>query len=251
MGVQEVLTLNSPWAKGLAKMERFTISKEPYTHGFENNITFDPLKPIDQQLNLRELIIRKSLDNQGDTNAIRSYVERHSSLRINFGWSFESTCMLEQVMQECIAEVAPHFNIAVGGIVSDTRCDWFGFLPLNIFERAAIEDLNLYSLILYNNELINYQQDVVKFVVNHKLFKQHSLIRNDRYRFKYFKAIRRDEAALAEAFLYYVDAVKDTSLVHTIPREILEEQIGCHYLHYPDKFFELLEFTKLKGELYE
>jgi len=245
------IQLNTAWAEGLAKMDRFTLLNERCTIGFQQYIRLDLHKPIPEQLALRNLIIRKSVENPGDIGAIRRFVESNSSLRVDFGWSFESAAMYEEMMQECIDTVVSKYNIAVGCMITDAQCSWLGFMPLNIFERAAIEELGLRSLILYNNELINFQEEVVSFVANHKLFRQHSIVRNDQYRFKYFKAVRKNEDALVDAFWFYHDAVKETSLLHMIPRDILEEQIGCHFLHYPDKFFELLEFVKLKGELYE
>lgn len=245
------LILKKPWVEGLSKIERFTLTRDTCTIGFQNYVKLDLLKPIEEQLKLRELIIRKHVQTPGDVHSIRSFVEKNSSLKIEFGFSFETDDMLEGVLNECLLEVAPKYNVAVGCIISDMRCDWFGFMPLNIFEQAAIEDLNLSELILYNNELIKFQQDVVTFVANHKLFRQHSVVRNDRYRFGYFKAFRHDEEALVDAFWFYMEAMKETSLVTAIPRDILEEHLGCHFLWHPDKFFELLEFIKLKGDLYE
>jgi len=32
---------------------------------------------------------------------------------------------------------------------------------------------------------------------------------------------------------------------------LIEEYIGCHYLYHPDLFFELVDFYKLKGSVYD
>jgi hypothetical protein len=159
--------------------------------------------------------------------------------------------MFEQVMAECVTKVIPKFNKLSGNMCSDNRCDWIGFLPFDAFERAAYEDLSVYNLILFNNELIDFQAAVVEFITNHVLYRQHSIVRNHRYRFDTFRNVRMDPVALSDLFSYYVQAVKDTSLVPSIPRDILEEQIGCHFLHCPGVFFEMLDFYKLKGEICE
>ena len=243
--------LKKPWGEGLSKMERFVYSQTNSNIGFQNYVNLDLFKTIEEQLKLRDMVIRKHLQDPENHRAIRAYIEKNSSLRIGFGFSFESESMFRQMMTECVDEVMPKYNIAVGSLTGDTRCDWFGFMPLNIFEKAAIEDLSLEGLIQYNNELIKFQYEIVKFVFNHKLFRQHSIVRNNEYRFKYFKSLRHKEAELVDAFWFYLDSIKETSLCSVIPRDIIEVQVGCHFLYNPDKFFEILEFIKLKGELYE
>jgi hypothetical protein len=44
--------------------------------------------------------------------------------------------------------------------------------------------------------------------------------------------------------------VKSTG-INSIPRSFVEEFIGCHFLHHPDTFFELVEFFMLKGNIYD
>lgn len=245
------IILKKPWVDGLHKLERFTYLEESYKVGFQNYVRLNILEPIESQLELRELVIRKHIETKGDVKAIRSFVEKNSSLKIDFGFSFTTFAAYKQMMRECIAEVAPKYNVATGTLIGDADCNWFGFQPLNIFEQAAIEDLDIDSLILYNNELIRFQVDVVTFVANHPFYKQHSLALNDTYRFKYFKALRRDEGIICSAFWEYMDAFVTVRGVSGIHRDRLEKEIGCHFLYYPDKFFEMMEFLKLKGELYE
>jgi len=136
-------------------------------------------------------------------------------------------------------------------MVSDSRCDWLGFLPFDCFEKELLSEYSIYSLIEFNNELVKFQTDVIKFISTHKSFLQHSLIRNDEYRFKYYKVRRKDPVALSEAFQYYIESVKDTTGINSIPRSFVEEFIGCHFLHHPDTFFELVEFFMLKGNIYD
>jgi hypothetical protein len=112
------------------------------------------------------------------------------------------------------------------------------------------EDLSTYGLIIFNNDLIDFQIAVISFIAQHKSFKEHSLLRNESYRFDYYKAIRQDPIALEDAFHYFIDSIKETSGLEVIPQGYLEECIGCHYLHHPDVFFELLDFYTLKGSIY-
>jgi hypothetical protein len=65
------------------------------------------------------------------------------------------------------------------------------------------------------------------------------------------KSLRKDPIALENMFDFYITATKETSLLLQIPKDLLEEQLGCHFLHYADLFFELLAFSTLKGDLYE
>lgn len=232
-------------------MDRFTLSKASTCPiGFHGHATIDLQKPIPPQLNRRRLYLRSGSE-PGDDRHIKKIIEQNASLRVSFGWSFESTIMFEQVIAECIQEVIPKFNESTGSMCSDNRCDWIGFLPFNAFERDVYEELSLYSLVLFNNELIDFQIAVIEFITGHRIYKQHAIVRDHRYRFDTFRNIRLNPVALSELFSYYIQAVKDTSLVLHIPRDILEEQIGCHFLHYPDVFFEMLNFYKLKGEICE
>jgi hypothetical protein len=152
-------------------------------------------------------------------------------------------------MKDCIQTVIPKYNIMSGNMCSDLRCDWLGFMPFNAFEKEAYKDLSIYNLILFNNELIDFQEEVVKFVSDHKIFRQHAIVRDERYRFNLYKSIRKNPKELYSKFLYYVESLKETSLPGNIPREFIEQGIGCHYLYHPEIFFELLEFSILKGDI--
>ena len=231
-------------------VERFVITDETCTVGFQEHATLNLFKPIEEQLGRRRLIHRSTRE-KGNSQLLKKIIDTNSSLRISFGWSFESAYHYRTMMNECIEVVAPRYNIFTGTMVSDAKCSWLGFLPFNTFDKIVYEDMNLYSLVLYNNELIDFQIDVVKFISEHKIFKQHSFLRNSDYRFDYLKAMRHRPDELSEAFHYYLESIEDTVGIRTIPRQHIEEQIGCHYLHHPEIFFELLEFYKLKGQIYE
>ena len=231
-------------------MATFSITQETCTFGFHDHITLDPLQPIATQLARQRLFHCRGTD-LGNPLKIQKIIENNASLRINFGWSFESAEMFETIMAECIDKISPKYNIGVSNLTSDTRCSWLGFLPANVFERTVYEELSIYGMVIFNNELVAFQEEVTDYVASHKIYKQHSLTRDDRYRFNYLKSIRKNEAALEDAFYQYINAIKDTIQLKQIPRDIIEEDLGCHFLHHPDLFFQLLSITKLKGELYE
>jgi len=104
-------------------------------------------------------------------------------------------------------------------------------------------------MILFNNEIIAYEEEIVRYIVDHRTFKQHALTRDSRYRFNYLKSIRDDVNALEDAYWQYLAAIHETVQIPQIPRDIIEQDLGCHFLKYPILFSELLSITALKGEL--
>jgi len=230
-------------------MKRFVISDELCTTGFNEHITLDLFRPIEDQLKRRYLYHRSGHE-KGNPSKIKTIIAANSSLRIAFGWSFESATIYEKMMQECTDTICPRYNIIVN-MQSDNRCDWLGFSPFNVFEKVLLDDLDLYRLMLFNNELVDFQTDVIQFISTHKSFLDHSLIRNNDYRFKFYKNRRKDPAALSDAFHCYIEAINNTTGITSISRNFVEEYIGCHYLNYPEIFFELLNFYTLKGRIYE
>jgi len=205
---------------------------------------------IEDNLHRRRLIVRQNR-NKDDTENLKKIIERNASLRVSFGWSFESRNHYTTIMDECIEELDPFQTRYIGTMASDDRCDWLGFLPFTVFDKSVFEHLDSYGMISFNNKLIEFQIAVIKFISQHKIFRQHALLRDSDYRFDYYKAIRNDTDQLADAFCYYIDSIKETVGITTIPRQYIEEQIGHHYLRHPEVFFELLEFYKLKGNIYE
>lgn len=207
-------------------------------------------KPIEEQLHRRRLHSRTG-SCEGDPFQLRKIIEWNSSLRVGFGWSFESASAFDSIMREFESTVTPSLDMDLVEMISDSRCDWIGFVPFNIFDQAYYEDFGVAQLINFNNKLIDYQISAVTFLTEHPVYKYHTMVRDAAYRFEYFRDKRKDPIALGEAFQYYIDAVQGTSGLYSIDRSILEEMIGCHYLYHPDVFFELLEFHKLKGTVYE
>jgi glutaredoxin-related protein len=154
-------------------------------------------------------------------------------------------------MKDCQSAIRSPFTGFTVSLISDRHADWFGFEPFNVFDKMFYNDLCVEDLVYFNNKLIEYQTEIVKFVASHKIFRNHLILRDRYFRFDYFKTRRKDPVALSESFQYYMDAICDVMGLSHIPRDVIEEDVGCHFLHHPSVFFELLEFYKLKGQINE
>lgn len=230
-------------------MKYFTVENEPCTTGFQEHVTIDLTKSVEEQVIRRKLRIRAG-PNVGKAGDLIKIIEHNASLRINFGWSFESVYCYEQIMDDCITKLSSRFGNIIK-MTTDNQCSWLGFLPLNCFERIVYETLPVYDLILFNNNLITLQIDIINFVTQHEIYKQHAILRDDRYRFAKFKSVRKYPVELADAYRYYMSAVRDVCQLVALPRDMLEEQIGCHFIGQSELFYELLAFSILKGEIYD
>jgi hypothetical protein len=157
------------------------------------------------------------------------------------------------LFEDCFNELVPRFerHITIPKIVTDYRGDWFGFAPYNAFERGDYENRDLYQLILYNNSMIDFQTDVVKFVTQHACYRAHELCRNDQYRYRVFKQIRNQSGPLEDLTRQFLDALKYTSGMERFPRELIEQSVGVHFLQHPSLFFELMDFYSLQGTIYD
>ncbi len=229
-------------------MSKFILSDDTDYSRFHDHVTLNPLKSIDEQLQRKRLFHRHA-GSVGDPFSIQQIIEQNSSLRVDFGWSFESDDYIKSILDECMEKIVPKYNPNMINIVSDMRCSWIGFTPLSISERTVYENLSMHDTIVFNNEIISFEKEIVEYIVNHKIFKQHALTRDSIYRFEYFKSIRKNASALEGAYWLYLDAIHDTIQIPQIPRDIIEQDIGCHFLNYPELFYELLTITKLKGNL--
>lgn len=229
-------------------MAHFTLSYD-YITGFQDHIRIDLLNPYD--LRRQRLSPSRTDHNSSDPIELKKIIEHNASLRVDFGWSFESDKHLISIMNDCMQDIIPKYNVNVGRIVSDMRCSWIGFEPHNMYDKEEYKDFSVYSLIVYNNEIIDFQSEVIHAVVNHTIFRQQAFLRDEWYRFETLKAVRKDRELLNESYQYYMKAIHDTCGLMSIPRDLLENNIGAHFLYHPDLFFELLEFSILKGEVYE
>lgn len=229
-------------------MDRFSISYDydKINLGFQDYVRIDLSKPTIPQLRRRYIPVGLGVD----VDTIKTTIQLNSSLKVSFGWSFESDYQLLSIMKECEEYIFSQYNEAAGSMITDMSCDWVGFVPHNAFDREIYNGMSMYSMILYNNEMISFQENVISYLTSHPMYKDHAILRDEWYRFNYFKKIRKDSVALSIAYQYYMDAVKNTCGLESISKDILETQLGCHYLYHPDLFFELLEFSILKGEIY-
>jgi hypothetical protein len=231
-------------------VDHFNITYDKCLTEFNYSFTVDLLKEIGPQLKRIHLpTVYATFPN--DTELIKGVITDNASLKVNFGWSFEGASQFTRVIRESIDAISPKYINGIAPMVSDMCCSWIGFVPYNSFDVGVLNDMSNIELILLNNEIVNYQIDNIEFIVNHPLYRQHALMRDDRYRFEYFRKVRKDPDLLSDAYSEYMDAVGSVSLIHSMPRDIVEEQIGCHFLYNPDLFFELLEFSILKGKIHE
>jgi hypothetical protein len=223
---------------------------ETCTAGFRIHVNLNPLVEVDPQLERRTLYQRSTTD-QGLSSSLKSFIDNNSSLRIGFGWSFESINVMKAMIDECLQSLESSYGDLQCNLVTDMRGDWFAFMPYNTFERVIFEKLDNYELIAFNNHLCNFQIDMVKAVRGHKIYQQHLILKDTDYRYDLFKNARKNPDALSELFHTVIESLEGTLGVVTYPRQIIEEMVGCHFLYHPDTFFEILEFYKLKGMIYE
>lgn len=232
-------------------MDRFIIDINHCSLGFQEYARINLLTPISETSLRRRRLYPRNSRNNGNPEELRKIINHNSSLRVDFGWSFESEYCYKTIMNECLNEVIPQYNEHAGIMMTDLSCSWLGFVPHNSYDRELYNDFNPYELILFNNEIIQFQMAVIKFISNHLIFRQHAIMRDHHLRFNFFKSFRKDRDGLVDSYHFYMKAVRDISLLSTISRDIVEEQIGCHFLYNTDLFFELLEFSILKGEIHE
>lgn len=228
----------------------FTITFDSCTVGFQEHIILDLSKPIVENIRKRIFRVGQQTSLIRNTNSLIKIIETNASLRLGFGWSFESSTFYENIMYECMEQMKLKHQSQLQDMTSDLRCDWLGFVPFNIFDQIAYKDLSIYDLIKFNNNLVNFQADVIDFLINHKLYKQHAIIRDKKYRFEIFKSFRKDPGSLSEAYEDYIQAIIDVCGITSLTRDYIEEEIGCHFLYHPELFFELLEFSTLKGNIH-
>lgn len=223
---------------------------ETCSTGFQTHVNLNPLAEVEPQLERRALY-RRSSPEQGLSSALKGFIDKNSSLRVGFGWSFESTHVMKAMIDECLQKLEPTYGNLQCNLVTDMRGDWFAFMPYNTFEKAIFENLDNYGLIAFNNHLCNFQVEMVKSIRAHKTYQQHLILKDTNYRYDLFRNARKNPAALTELFHNVIDSLEGTLGIITYPRQIIEEMVGCHFLYHPDTFFELLEFYTLKGMIYE
>lgn len=229
---------------------KFTVMSESCTSGFQIHVTLNPLADIGPQIERRKLFTRLAPD-QGAPSALKNVIDKNSSLRIAFGWSFESTDAMKAMMDECLESLNDEYGNLCCNLVTDLRGDWFAFMPYNTFEKVIYENLDSHRLITFNNRLCDFQADMIETIRSHKCYRQHLILKDTNYRYDIFRNARKNPADLIELFHNVIESLEGTLGVNKYPRQIIEEMVGCHFLYHPDTFFELLEFYTLKGMIYE
>lgn len=229
---------------------KFTIMSDTCTTGFQVYVNLNPLAEVGPQLE-RKLLYRRSAPDQGLSAALKSIIVRNSSLRVGFGWSFESINVMKIMIEDCLCMLEPTYGNLFCNLVTDMRGDWIAFMPYNTFERSIFENLDDYELITFNNHLCTFQIEMIKLIRSHKIYQQHLILKDTNYRYDLFRNARRNPDALTELFHNVIKSLEDTLGIIIYPRQIIEEMIGCHFLYHPEIFLELLEFYTLKGMIYE
>lgn len=225
----------------------FTILKHKTNPVFHQLVRLNLCKPIDEQLS------RYYIKGTGHSKEeVGNIIELNTSLCVEFGWGFYSSTDFEHIMEDCTKHVHPKYNNYITGhTFTDTSYSWLGFEKQYTFYNDTFRDYDLESLITYNNEISHFQTEVIRYISSHELFLKYSIVHNFQYRYKYFNERKKDPVALSDAFHYYINAVTTPLGIFKVPKHLIEENIGCYYLHHPDVFFELLDFYILRGNIYE
>jgi hypothetical protein len=228
-------------------MIKFEFGQDTQKKGFSEQVTVNMYEPVENWLRRAELSVESIHIDTTSRLAFKKTILWNSSLRVDFGWSFDSNRSIHYMMEDVINSVQASSMYIRCNIVTDTQLNWIGFLPYNIFETVDFDSLSNYGLIVFNNNLIKIQTDIISKVISHKRFLEHAILRDSSYRYNFFRSIRHDENILSDAFHSYMDAFAAAGIVSHIPIEMIEQDIGSHFLRHPDLFFELMNFYTLKG----
>lgn len=222
---------------------RFVIDKHGAEVGFSRFLSLDPDKPVAKQTILSEL----DCVDRYQERFLKETIKHNVSFRVDFGWGFETAYFFRDMMDECIEAITPNYNPNVGEMITDERLSWLGFMPFNAFSGICLDRMTPIELAYFSDEVLMFQRHVLEFIVSHRTYRDHAILRDNKHRFRRFKNERKDPDALSDLFHYYIESLDNVSSNKNYSRDAIEEAIGMHYLNYPDIFFELLEFYTLKG----
>ena len=186
----------------------------------------------------------------GDTKQeLIENIRKASSLYVEIGWSFESAEDMTDIFTDCQIDCMSKFGSHLGDIVTDNRCSWFGFVPLDPITSNWLTLFTISELNYYYNCMVAYQTAVIEYIQGHQKFFKYALTRDDDFRFAYMKAQRNHTDQLIDTFWLYVNAKIEINKIPYVFRDIVEIQIGCHYMKCGTEFIQQLEILQLKGML--
>lgn len=175
-------------------------------------------------------------------------IRQFSGLYIDFGWAFETPDDIELIFNDFLDNYYKS-KYDFGDIFTDHRCSWFGFEPLWPINTSYLDDMSLEELNTYQEQLVDYQIDVITHVQNHPLIFKYFLTRDSEFRFDYLKSKRENIDELTNGFWEYVTASMEISRFPYVFKDILEKEIGCHFIDHSSIYHELLLVLKLKGQI--
>lgn len=171
-------------------------------------------------------------------------IQFNESLSFGFGFSVKPSNILEKIVSECLEKIS---NISFSGIiVSGRHCSSINFVPA---KDNNFMHLSLAELIDYHKDLIKFQITFIKLLTEHSLFIQSGLFRCNEYRFRAFKDIRNNRSKLIDLYNLYINAGTDLKTFSANDKDIVESEIGCHFLGDPSLFYELINFSILQGKI--
>lgn len=168
---------------------------------------------------------------------------------INFQYVFECTDdELEAIMSD-VNVPKPVHNELILNFYSDKSWD---SIYIETFNGTVSDIINYSPAILKSiyDEMIEYQRNIINQIINHAIFKRNALIFYEPYRHDRFLNIRNNTESLCDLARYYIESMHSTYNVFAT-EEIIEKEIGYHFLKFPDLYFELITFYKLKGMIHE
>lgn len=227
-----------------------------YVIGDGRSIDFKTFVSVDLRttINTEQLIERRTLGvfldlyETGDSALLR-VLHQNSGLHVGFDWSFENTDLLNRVVEDCVNAVTLSGLILMQEIVTDFRADWIGFMPIDMEHTMRYSVYTVGEAISMNHNIVRFQYEFLQNLYKHPLAQQNCLLNDRDYRYWYFKQRTGNTDQLIEAYHYYMQGIHTILGISRISRDIVNMDIGCHYLSNPELFEELLNFSKLKGEI--
>lgn len=218
---------------------------------FRTFVGIDLREPVDYDMIFKGKIIIEFHDDLYNTSDIQilDILYKNSGLHIGFSWELHDTQLISTIVDDCIQQINNEGLYTIQDIITDNRGDWMGFIPLDLEHTIRHKISTVGHAIRVNNQTIEFQKLFIEKLYHHPLVKQSALLYDSDYRFWYFKKCRGDRTKLSDAFRLYLDSVINILDMTCVNKDSVEMDIGCHFLHDPELFNELVNFSKLKGEI--